>query len=123
MAPEPSSASAASSTAAAALTAASVLWLSRGYLPQLFGVHLDDALLGPILIGQVAYAFSAGPFIALTMGGSSRTAAVAIAAVAVTQLAALSLNIPPALAHGASFALLAAAYAVLGTRKIATFTP
>ncbi len=109
--------------AAAALAAASVLWLSRGYLPQLFGVHLDDALLGPILIGQVAYAFSAGPFIALTMGGSSRTAAAAIAAVAVTQLAALALNTPPALAHGASFALLAAAYAVLGTRKIATFTP
>ena len=109
--------------AAAALTAASVLWLSRGYLPQLFGVHLDDALLGPILIGQVAYAFSAGPLIALTMGGSSRTAAVAIAAVAVTQLAALALHMPPALAHGGSFALLAVAYAVLGTRKIATFTP
>ncbi len=109
--------------AAAALAAASVLWLSRGYLPQLFGVHLDDALLGPILMGQVAYAFSAGPFIALTMGGSSRTAAVAIAAVAVTQLAALALNTPPALAHGASFALLAAAYAVFGIRKIATFTP
>jgi O-antigen/teichoic acid export membrane protein len=109
--------------AAAALAAASVLWLSRGYLPQLFGVHLDDALLGPILIGQVAYALSAGPFIALTMGGSSRTAAVAIAAVAITQLAALSLNTPPALAHGASFALLAASYAVFGIRKIATFTP
>lgn len=109
--------------AAAALAAASVLWLSRAYLPQLFGVHLDDALLGPILIGQVAYALSAGPFIALTMGGSSRTAAAAIAAVAVTQLAALALNSPPALAHGASFALLAAAYAVFGIRKIATFTP
>jgi len=109
--------------AVTALTAASVLWLCRSYLPQLFGVHLDDALLGPILIGQVAYAFSAGPLIALTMGGSSRTAAVAIAAVAVTQLAALALHMPPALAHGASFALLAVAYAVLGTRKIATFTP
>lgn len=109
--------------AAAALAAASVLWLSRAYLPQLFGVHLDDALLGPILMGQVAYAFSAGPFIALTMGGSSRTAAVAIAAVATAQLAALSLNTPPAVAHGASFALLAAAYAVFGIRKIATFTP
>jgi len=109
--------------AAAALAAASVLWLTRGYLPQLFGVHLDDALLGPILLGQVAYAFSAGPLIALTMGGSSRTAAVAIAAVAIAQLAALSLNTPPALAHGASFAMLAAAYAVFGIGKIATFTP
>ena len=109
-------------SAAVALAAAAVLWLGRGFLPRIFGVSLDDATLGPILLGQVAYATSAGSFLALSMGNRSKHAAAALAAVTGCQLLVLTLtNLDPALIHGASFAVLALSYIALASRRFPTF--
>lgn len=111
-------------SASVALAAAAVLWLGRSSIPRIFAVTLDDATLAPILLGQVAYATSAGAFLALSMGHRSRQAAGALAVVTGFQLLALTFtNLNPALVHGTSFALLALSYIALATRRFPTFAP
>jgi len=111
-------------SASVALAAAAVLWFARGYVRPIFGVDLDDATLAPILLGQVAYATSAGAFLALSMGRRSRQAAAALAAVTCCQLLVLALtNLSPALVHGTSFAILALSYVALASRRLPTFAP
>lgn len=111
-------------SAVVALTTGVVLWFSRGILPQIFGVRLSDTTLGPIILGQMAYAASAGPFLALSMGGHSKSAAIALGAVASIQIISLSLtDLDPALIHGISFVLLAVTYAALAWRQTLSFTP
>ena len=111
-------------SASVALAAAAVLWLGRSSIPRIFAVTLDDATLAPILLGQVAYATSAGAFLALSMGHRSRQAAAALAVVTGFQLLALTFtNLNPALVHGTSFALLALSYVALASRRFPTFAP
>jgi O-antigen/teichoic acid export membrane protein len=111
-------------SASVALAAAAVLWLGRSSIPRIFAVTLDDATLAPILLGQVAYATSAGAFLALSMGHRSRQAAAALAIVTSCQLLVLALtNLSPALVHGTSFALLALSYVALASRRFPTFAP
>lgn len=111
-------------SASVALAAAAVLWIGRGYLRPIFGVDLDDATLAPILLGQVAYATSAGAFLALSMGRRSRQAAAALAVVTGCQLLVLGLtDINPAVVHGLSFAALALSYVALASRRFPTFAP
>lgn len=111
-------------SASVALAAAAVLWLGRSSIPRIFAVTLDDATLAPILLGQVAYATSAGAFLALSMGHRSRQAAAALAVVTGFQLLALMFtNLNPALVHGTSFALLALSYIALASRRFPTFAP
>lgn len=109
-------------SASVALAAAAVLWFGRGYVRPVFGVHLDDATLAPILLGQVAYATSAGAFLALSMGRRSRQAAAALAAVTSCQLLVLAFtNLDSAIVHGSSFAALALSYVALALRRFPTF--
>jgi O-antigen/teichoic acid export membrane protein len=111
-------------SASVALAAAAVLWLGRSTVQSIFGVGLDDATLAPILLGQVAYATSAGAFLALSMGHRSRQAAAALATVTGFQLLVLALtDTNPAVVHGLSFALLALSYIALASRRIPTFAP
>ena len=111
-------------SASVALAAAAVLWLGRSSIPRIFAVTLDDATLAPILLGQVAYATSAGAFLALSMGHRSRQAAAALVIVTSCQLLVLALtNLSPALVHGTSFALLALSYVALASRRFPTFAP
>ena len=111
-------------SASVALAAAAVLWLGRSSIPRIFAVTLDDATLAPILLGQVAYATSAGAFLALSMGHRSKHAAAALAAVTGCQLLVLALtNLSPALVHGTSFGLLALSYIALASRRFPTFAP
>lgn len=111
-------------SASVALAAAAVLWLGRSTVQPVFGVNLDEATLAPILLGQVAYATSAGAFLSLSMGHRSRQAAAALAAVTGFQLLALTFtNLNPALVHGTSFALLALSYIALASRRFPTFAP